>query len=103
MLEVFRNTLLTTLYWVLSPIEDQRQAEETVKRILTKEKIDRKLAGQTSSMPFMNIKDVYISKKATFNIQDGLEENRNISNSGDRIIMFSGRIQYAQNYRDSIR
>ena len=40
-LEVFKNTLLTKLYWVLIPIMDLRQAVETVKRILTKEKIDR--------------------------------------------------------------
>ena len=42
--------LPTRLYWVLFPIEDLRQAVETAKRILTKEKIDRQLAGQSSSM-----------------------------------------------------
>ena len=40
-LEVFKNTLPTKLYWVLFPIDDLRQAVETVERILTKEKIDR--------------------------------------------------------------
>ena len=40
-LEVFKNTLPTRLYWVLFPIEDLRQAVETAKRILTKEKIYR--------------------------------------------------------------
>ena len=45
-LEVFKNTLPTKLYWVLFPIMDLRQAVETVKRILTKEKIDRQLAGR---------------------------------------------------------
>ena len=44
----FKNTLPTKLYWVLFPIEDLRQAVKIVKRILTKEKIDRQLAGQTS-------------------------------------------------------
>ena len=52
---------------------DLRQAVKTVKRILTKEKIDRQLAGQTSLTPFMNIKEGY-SKKVTFNTMDGLEE-----------------------------
>ena len=47
-LEVFKNTLPTKLYWVLFPIMDLRQVVETAKRILTKEKIDRHLAGQTS-------------------------------------------------------
>ena len=51
MLEVFKYTLLTRLYWVLFPIEDLRLAVETSKSILTKEKIDRQLAGQSSSMP----------------------------------------------------
>ena len=52
---------------------DLRQAVKTVKRILTKEKIDRQLAGQTSLTPLMNIKEGY-SKKVTFNTMDGLEE-----------------------------
>ena len=38
-LEVFKNTLPTKLYWILFPIEDLRQSVETAKRILTKEKI----------------------------------------------------------------
>ena len=39
-LEVFKNTLHTKLYWVLFPIMDLRQVVETAKRILAKEKID---------------------------------------------------------------
>ena len=38
-LEVFKNTLPIRSYWVLFPIEDFRQAVETAKGILTKEKI----------------------------------------------------------------
>ena len=34
-LEVFKNTLPTKLYWILFPIEDLRQALETAKRIPT--------------------------------------------------------------------
>ena len=55
-LEVFKDTLHTKLYWVLFPIEDLRQVVETAKRLLTKEKIDRQLAGQSSSTPFMSVK-----------------------------------------------
>ena len=40
-LEVFKNTLQTRLYWILFLIEDLRQAIETVKKILRKEMIDR--------------------------------------------------------------
>ena len=56
-LEVFKNTLPTKLYWILFPIEDLRQAVETAKRILTKEKLDKQLMGQSSDSPFMNIRD----------------------------------------------
>ena len=52
-LEVFKNTLPTRLCWVHIPIEDIRQAVETAKRILTKEKIDRQLAGHSSSTSFV--------------------------------------------------
>ena len=72
-LEVFKNTLLTKLYWVLFPIEDLRQAVETVKRILTKEKINKQLAGQSLSNPFMSVKDSY-NKRVTFDMQEGLED-----------------------------
>ena len=74
MLEVFKNTLPTRLYWILLPIEDLRWVVEIAKRILTKEKIDRQLAGQSSLKPFMNIKDGYNSKKVTFDTQDSLDK-----------------------------
>ena len=50
-LEVFKNTLPTKLYWILFPIEDLREAVDTAKRILTKEKLDKQLTGQTSTSP----------------------------------------------------
>ena len=82
-LEVFKNTLPTKLYWVLFPIMDLRQVVETAKRILTKEKIDRQLAGQTSSTPFMNISDG-INKRVTFdaNRQYGTEDRQTDSHDG---------------------
>ena len=44
-----------------------------MKRILTKEKIDRQLVGQTSLTPFLNIKEKY-SKKVTFDMTDSIEQ-----------------------------
>ena len=70
-LEVFKNTFLTKLYWVLFPIDDLRQVIERAKGILTKEKIDRQLARQSSSTPFAIIKDSY-EKRVTFDTQEGL-------------------------------
>ena len=72
-LEVFKNTLPTRLYWVIFPIEDLKQAVQTARRILMKEKIDRQLVGQSSSTPFLSIKDSYVCKKATFDTKDSLE------------------------------
>ena len=40
-LELLRNTLPNRLYWILFPTDNLREAIETVKRVLTKEKIDR--------------------------------------------------------------
>ena len=70
-LEVFKNTLPTKLYWILFLIEDLRQAVETEKRILTKEKVDKQLTGQPSTSPFMNIKDG-TERKVSFNARDKL-------------------------------
>ena len=64
---------MTKLYWVLLPIMDLRQVVEMAKRSLTKEKIDRQLAGQTSLTLFMSIKEG-LSKKITFNMTDGIEQ-----------------------------
>ena len=70
-LEVFKYTLPTKLYWILFPIEDLRQAVETAKRVLTKEKLDKQLMGQTPTSPFMNIRDE-TERKVSFNARDEL-------------------------------
>ena len=72
-LEVFKNTLPTKLYWVLFPIMYLRQVVETAKRALMKEKIDRQLAGQNSSTPFMNMRD-NSNKRVTFHKMDDTEQ-----------------------------
>ena len=69
-LEVFKNTIPTKLYWILFPIDNLRQAVETPKRIL-KEKIDRQLSGLSSSTPFMSIKDNH-NGRATIDTGDEL-------------------------------
>ena len=47
------------------------------KRVLTKEKIDRQLAGRSLSTPIMSIKDSYNNTKVTFDTQDRLEDKIN--------------------------
>ena len=70
-LEVFKNTLPTKLYWILFPIEDLRQVVDTAKRILTKEKLDKQLTGQTSTSPFLSVRDG-IERRVSFNTKDEL-------------------------------
>ena len=75
-LEVFKNTLPTKLYWVLFPIENLRQAVDTAKRILTKEKLDKQLTGQTSTSPFMSIREG-TDKRVSFSDRDELGDKKN--------------------------
>ena len=70
-LEVFKNTLPMKLYWILFPIEELRQAVESAKRILTKEKLDKQLTGQSSTSPFMSIMEE-VSRKVSFDTRDKL-------------------------------
>ena len=72
-LDIFKYTLPTKLYWVLFPIMDLRQVVETAKRVLTKEKIGRQLAVQNSSTPFMNMRNNH-NKRVTFNTTDDIEQ-----------------------------
>ena len=75
-LEVFKNTLPTKLYWILFPIKDLRQAVETAKGILTKEKLDRQLARQSSSAPFISIRDGH-NRKVSFGAKEELGDKIN--------------------------
>ena len=52
-LELFKNTLPSRQYYMLYQRNDLRTAIETAKSILTKEKLDKQKAGQSSASPFM--------------------------------------------------
>ena len=84
-LEVFKNTLPSKLYWVLFPIEDLRVAVDMAKRMLTKEKIDKQLAGQMSSTPFISMRDSQ-SKRVSFNAPYDLEQKI------DRLTVMMGKL-----------
>ena len=83
--EVFKNTLPTKLYWILFPMEDLRQAVEMAKRILTKEKLDKQLTGQTSTSPFLSIREG-VNRKVSFDTRDKLE------NMIDKLTVMLGRL-----------
>ena len=84
-LKVLKNTLLTKLYWILFPIEDLRQAVETAKRILTKEKLDKQLTGQSSSSRFMSIREGS-SRRVS------LDTRKELNNKLDKLMVMIGKL-----------
>ena len=76
-IELFKNTLPSRLYWVLFSINNLRDTVDVAKLVLTKEKIDRQLSGQSgTTTPFMKVGDVYHSNRKTVSssTQDPIRE-----------------------------
>ena len=75
-LELFKNTLPSKLYWILFSINNLRDAVDAAKRVLTKEKIDKKLSGQSgTTTPFIKVGNIpHSSKKVSFNAHDPIRE-----------------------------
>ena len=75
-LELFKNTLPSKLYWILFPINNLRDAVNATKRVLMKEKLDKQLSGKAgATTPFMKVGDTSCSgKKVSFNAQDPIRE-----------------------------
>ena len=71
-LELFKNTLPNKLYWILFPVNNLREAVDTAKRVLNKEKLDKQLVGQASNTsPFMKLRDItHSSQKVSIKPQD---------------------------------
>ena len=71
-LELFKNTFPSKLYWILFPINNLRQAVDTAKRVMNKEKLDKQLAGQASNIsPFMKLgDDTHTGQQKMLNPQD---------------------------------
>ena len=84
-LEVFKNTLPTKLYGTLFPIEDLRQAVETAKRILTKDKLGKPLTRQSSFSPFMSIREGH-SRRVSFDTREEL------GNKIDKLMVMIGKL-----------
>ena len=80
-LELFKNTLPSRLYWVLFSINNLREAVNVAKRLLTKEKVEMQLSGQSSSTtPFVKVGFVnnFNTKTVSFNTQDPIQEQLDI-------------------------
>ena len=77
-LEVFKNTVHSRLYWILYTINELRVAVETAKRVLSKEKIDKQRMGQSSTSPFMKVSQESIKnceKGVSFGALETTERN----------------------------
>ena len=81
--EVERCEELKKICRILFPIEDLRQAVESAKRILTKEKLDKHLTGQTSTSPFMSIREG-VSRRVSFGTKRRVRRQIRQVNSYDR-------------------
>ena len=90
-LEVFKNTLPTKLYWILFPIEDLRQAVDTAKRLLTKEELDKKSTGQTSASPYMSIREG-TDKRVSFDTREKLGDKI------DKLIVVMSKLVATENH-----
>ena len=82
-LENFKNTLPYRLYSTLINVNNLRDVIDLANRVLTKEKLDRQLTGQ-SSTPFMrvtsndnNSPQNHHKKGVTFDAMEMLERNSN--------------------------
>ena len=80
-LKLFKNTLPSKLNWILFSINNLRDAVGAVKRVLTKEKIDKQLSGQSgTTTPFMKVGDVsHSGKKVSFNTDPIKEQLENLT------------------------
>ena len=72
------------------PIENLRQTVETAKRILTKEKLDKQLTGQASTIPFMSIREG-ANRKVSFDTGD------EVGDKIDKLTVMIGRLAARDN------
>ena len=79
-LELFKNTLPSKLYYLLYHIDNLNVMIETAKWILTKEKIDKQKTGQSSATPFMKASQNN-SKKSEKGVSFGAIETKETRDS----------------------
>ena len=104
-LENFKNTLLYRLYLTLMNVNNLRDAINLAKRILTKEKLDRQLTGQ-SSTPFMKVTSNdnhspqnYHKKGVTLDAMEMLERN---SDCIDRLTSLVSKMKMTMDRKQSL-
>ena len=92
-LEVFKNTLPSCLYWVLFPIKKLRQAVDLAKGILTKERLNRQLSGKGTGTPsFLTMKE----KNEQSHNMVVFNESNVIGTEIDKLICMLGKLSVRQ-------
>ena len=86
-LEEFKNTLTTKLYWILFPIEDLRQN-------INKEKLDRQSTGQSSSTPFMSIRDGHQRRVS-------IDTKEELGDKTDKLVVMIGKLATGDSRTDN--
>ena len=94
--ELFKNTLPSKLYWILFSINNLRDAVDPIKRVLTKEKVDKQLSGQSgTATSFMKVGDLsHSGKKVSFNADPIKEQLENLTS-----MVYNMSIQKEENNR----
>ena len=76
-LDLFKNTLPSRLYYMFYNINNLREAVKTAKHLLTKEQIDGCKSGQAASSLFMKVNQQNSKKKSvTFNAMEAIQKQR---------------------------
>ena len=74
-LEVFKNTLPSRLYYMVYNMDNLREAVETTKCMLTKEQIDGHKSGQSVASPFMKVNQQNPKRKdVSFNTTETVQK-----------------------------
>ena len=78
-LELFKNTLPSKLYYMVYYIKKLREAVETAKHMLTKEQIDKQKTGQPSVSPFMKVieQNPKKNKSVSFSTMETIQKQGN--------------------------
>ena len=101
-LELFKNTLPSRLYYMLYHIDNLREAVEMAKRVLAKEQMDKK-AGQSSASPFMQISQSSsknrdkTEKKVSFSAVEAMER---ATDSIERLVSLMDRMDIKLDRRE---
>ena len=74
-LELFKNTLPSRLYYMVYNMDNLRKAVETTKCMLTKEQIDGCKSGQSAASPFRQVNQQNPKRKGvTFNVIETIQK-----------------------------